>query len=153
MVVACTTLLGSGCAQSGSKQTQSVLLEKATSTKPLESVTVYERPSGMVCDSENVICVVESFVNQKIGPDLSLKGSGIQLENSYRWELVGPGGQAIVDGTLIPNAEEVGQRGKFSIYKEMSIPKGYTAGTFRIYGRAVKDKAPIHALTIPVRFN
>lgn len=115
------------------------------------SEPVRARPSGMICDDLNFICVDEDVEDSLLTNPFIVSGSGIAFENTINWRLLDGKGARLQEGFVTANAPEVGQAGDFEIRDFLIRVPATTTGTLEVLEYSAKDGEPIHVVRIPVR--
>ncbi|MCC6563332.1 GerMN domain-containing protein [Candidatus Uhrbacteria bacterium] len=122
---------------------------------PIPSEPIRERPSGMICDDLNFICVdaaVEetSYEQNVLFNPFLIQGTGIAFENTINWRLVDGDGAVLGSGFMTADAPDVGQPGAFET-RAFILAKPRTAtGTLEVFEYSAKDGTPIHVAKVTV---
>lgn len=117
----------------------------------IPATPVRERPSGMICDDRNFICVEGSTSGTLLASPFIVKGSGIAFENTINYRLVDGNGMKLVEGFVTADTPDVGQAGDFEIRDFMLFAPKTVTGTLEVFEYSAKDGSPIHIVKIPVR--
>jgi hypothetical protein len=118
---------------------------------PAPSEPVRERPSGMLCDDLNFICVDDEVKDSTLASPFTVKGSGIAFENTINWRLLDGKGQKLEEGFVTADAPDIGQAGDFEIRAFMLNVPTTSTGTLEVLEYSAKDGEPIHKVEIPVQ--
>lgn len=120
-------------------------------TQPLPTEPIRPRPSGMICDDRNFICVDEDVENSLLTNPFIVTGSGIAFENTINWRLLDGKGQKLEEGFVTANAPEISQAGDFEIRAFLLRVPTTSTGTLEVLEYSAKDGSPQHVVRIPVR--
>lgn len=120
-------------------------------TQPEPTAPVRERPTGMICDDRNFICVDESVSGSQLASPFIVEGTGIAFENTINWRLLGGDGGKLLEGFVTADAPDIGQAGAFEIRAFLIHPPRTTTGTLEVLEYSAKDGSPTHVVKIPVR--
>jgi hypothetical protein len=120
------------------------------SEPPVPTGPVRERPTGMICDDLNFICVYEAAKDSTLSNPFTVDGSGIAFENNVNWRLLDANGIVLESGFTTADAPDIGRPGDFQIRGFiLSLPQTAT-GTLEVFESSAKDGKPTHVLSIPV---
>jgi hypothetical protein len=120
-------------------------------SEPEPTTPVRERPSGMICDDRNFICVDETVSGSQLASPFIVDGTGIAFENTINWRLLGGDGGELLEGFVTADAPDIGQAGPFEIRAFLIHPPKTATGTLEVLEYSAKDGSPTHVVRIPVR--
>ena len=127
------------------------LAKVAPEPLPEPTTPVRERPTGMICDDRNFICVEDSVENSLLASPFTVKGTGIAFENNINWRLLDGNGDVLEKGFVTADAARVGQVGTFEIRTFILQVPRTSMGTLEVLEYSAEDGSPTHVVKIPVR--
>ncbi len=117
---------------------------------PMPSEPIRPRPSGMLCDDLNFICVDDEVNNVEPTSPFTVKGSGLAFENTINWKLLDGNGNKLEEGFTTADAPDIGKVGNFEIRSFLLRVSPTPTGTLEVFEYSAKDGSPIHVVKIPV---
>lgn len=127
------------------------VVEPVPEPEPEPTTPVRERPTGMICDDRNFICVDDSLENSLLASPFTAAGTGIAFESTINWRLLDGNGGVLEKGFVTADAPDIGQAGTFEIRSFiLQVPKTAT-GALEVLEYSAQDGSPTHVVRIPVR--